>query len=46
MSCGTAPEEAAPEGAAPVTGGRSGSSAHRQSAPCAQIPWMTRMKYS
>ena len=24
-------------------GGRSGSSAHRQSAPCAQTPWITRM---
>ena len=30
----------------PDRGGSSGSSAHRQSAPCAQIPWITRMKCS
>ena len=35
-----------PDGPAAARGGRSGSSAHRQSAPCAQTPWITRMKCS
>ena len=35
-----------PGGGAAGRGGRSGSSAHRQSAPCAQTPWITRMKCS